>query len=157
VDFPHIQGPVSHTHPLFPTPTSRDRLIWRMVQKILGNLGTESARNLYHSGSNTVDSKPSPPPDQERNCASETWQGTNTGIKSPGGAGPRIQARKGDKAVKKVPDNKPYRAGFLWAQCTAWFKQTVYDPTASLSAERRGAISLPDPDKAYTAVRSSRV
>ena len=32
--------------------------------------------------------------------------------------------------------------------------QTVYDPTASLSAERRGALSLPDVEKTYTAVSS---
>jgi hypothetical protein len=30
-----------------------------------------------------------------------------------------------------------------------WFKQTVYDPSASLSAERRGSMSLPDPESAY--------
>lgn len=40
----------------------------------------------------------------------------------------------------------------MWAQCTAWFKQTVYDPTASLSAERRGMLSLPDVETAYLGV-----
>ena len=31
----------------------------------------------------------------------------------------------------------------------SWFKQTVYDPSASLSAERRGTMSLPDPESFY--------
>jgi Protein SET DOMAIN GROUP 2 C-terminal len=35
-----------------------------------------------------------------------------------------------------------------------WFKQTVYDPTASLSAERRGTLSLPDVESAYGGSRS---
>ena len=29
------------------------------------------------------------------------------------------------------------------------FKQTIYDPSASLSADRRGTMSLPDPESAY--------
>ncbi len=33
------------------------------------------------------------------------------------------QAGKGAKSGKKVADNKSYRSAFLWAQCTAWFKQ----------------------------------
>ena len=49
-------------------------------------------------------------------------------------------------------DSKAYRSTFLWGQCTAWFKQTVFDPTASLSADRRGVLSLPDCETAYSAV-----
>lgn len=30
-----------------------------------------------------------------------------------------------------------------------WYKQTVNDPTASLSAERRGSLSLPDIESCY--------
>lgn len=39
---------------------------------------------------------------------------------------------------------KVYRPMYIWGQLSGWFKQTVNDPTASLSAERRGTISLPD-------------
>ena len=45
---------------------------------------------------------------------------------------------------------KKYLPNYPWGQLVAWFKQTVYDPTASLSAERRGTISLPDIDSAYS-------
>ena len=44
---------------------------------------------------------------------------------------------------------KKYQPHFVWGQLVSWFKQTVYDPSASLSAERRGAMSLPDPESAY--------
>ena len=44
---------------------------------------------------------------------------------------------------------KKYGSGFVWGQLNAWFKQTVYDPAASLSAERRGTLSLPDPESCY--------
>lgn len=37
----------------------------------------------------------------------------------------------------------------MWAQLSSWYKQTVYDPTASLSAERRGTLSLPDVESCY--------
>jgi hypothetical protein len=37
----------------------------------------------------------------------------------------------------------------VWAQLSSWYKQTVYDPTASLSAERRGTLSLPDIESCY--------
>mmetsp|Transcript_26094 Transcript_26094/g.85738 ORF Transcript_26094/g.85738 Transcript_26094/m.85738 type:complete len:1200 (+) Transcript_26094:70-3669(+) len=49
-----------------------------------------------------------------------------------------------DKALAKR-----YQINFIWGQLSAWFKQTVYDPSASLSAERRGTLSLPDPESAY--------
>jgi len=46
----------------------------------------------------------------------------------------------------KVVFNEPkkYQSGFAWGQLVGWFKQTVSDPSASLSAERRGSLSLPD-------------
>lgn len=44
---------------------------------------------------------------------------------------------------------KTYRPHYLWGQLVSWFKQTVYDPSASLSADRRGTLSLPDPESAY--------
>ena len=45
--------------------------------------------------------------------------------------------------------SKRYGSTFIWGQLSGWFKQTVYDPTASLSAERRGTISLPDIESCY--------
>lgn len=47
--------------------------------------------------------------------------------------------------------SKRYGSTFIWGQLSGWFKQTVYDPTASLSAERRGTISLPDIESCYGA------
>ena len=38
-------------------------------------------------------------------------------------AAPKGQGSGGAKAGKKVAANKASRSGFLWAQCTAWFKQ----------------------------------
>ena len=35
------------------------------------------------------------------------------------------------------------------SHCAGWFKQTVNDPTASLSAERRGTVSLPDIESSF--------
>ena len=45
---------------------------------------------------------------------------------------------------------KKYGAHFAWGQLVSWFKQTIYDPSASLSADRRGTMSLPDPESAYS-------
>ncbi|KAL4859889.1 Histone-lysine N-methyltransferase [Chlorella vulgaris] len=44
---------------------------------------------------------------------------------------------------------KVYRPLYLWGQLSGWFKQTVNDPTASLSAERRGTVSLPDIESSF--------
>ena len=44
---------------------------------------------------------------------------------------------------------KKYQQHFAWGQLVSWFKQTIYDPSASLSADRRGTMSLPDPESAY--------
>jgi hypothetical protein len=45
---------------------------------------------------------------------------------------------------------KKYQQHFCWGQLVSWFKQTIYDPSASLSADRRGTMSLPDPESAYS-------
>jgi hypothetical protein len=42
-----------------------------------------------------------------------------------------------------------YRPLYCWGQLSGWFKQTVNDPTASLSAERRGTLSLPDVESCF--------
>ena len=49
---------------------------------------------------------------------------------------------------------KKYGPWFIWGQLNAWYKQTVYDPTASLSAERRGTISLPDVECTFAGART---
>jgi len=38
---------------------------------------------------------------------------------------------------------KKYKGEFAFGQCMFWMKQTIADPTASLSADRRGTICLP--------------
>ncbi|KXZ45516.1 hypothetical protein GPECTOR_53g102 [Gonium pectorale] len=57
------------------------------------------------------------------------------------------------KAAVKLSDPsvlcKRYGPWFMWGQLSGWYKQTVYDPTASLSAERRGTLSLPDVESFY--------
>jgi hypothetical protein len=46
---------------------------------------------------------------------------------------------------------KKYGPTYAWGQLVTWFKQTIYAPDASLSADRRGTLSLPDPESAYSA------
>jgi hypothetical protein len=53
------------------------------------------------------------------------------------------------QALSALQEAKKYRPAFVWGQLTGWFKQTVLDPTASLSADRRGTVSLPDVDSCY--------
>lgn len=65
-------------------------------------------------------------------------------VSRPYQSAPRSQGRSASSALVKK-----YGALFIWGQLSGWFKQTVYDPTASLSAERRGTLSLPDPDSCY--------
>ena len=40
--------------------------------------------------------------------------------------------------------SKEYDQQYVWGQLVGWFKQTVANPNASLSAERRGTLSIPD-------------
>ena len=62
-------------------------------------------------------------------------------------ASPKLAKRyRGD--VENVM-RKKYQQHFAWGQLVSWFKQTIYDPSASLSADRRGTMSLPDPESAY--------
>jgi len=49
---------------------------------------------------------------------------------------------------KVYTTGKKYSMQFLWGQLIFWFKQTIYDPNASLSADRRGTLSLPDVESA---------
>ncbi len=60
-----------------------------------------------------------------------------------------IKPAKVSKLVDPSLLSKRYGPWFMWGQLSGWYKQTVYDPTASLSAERRGTLSLPDIDSCY--------
>jgi len=39
---------------------------------------------------------------------------------------------------------KEYQAHHIWGQLVGWYKQTVDKPNSSLSADRRGSLSMPD-------------
>mmetsp|Transcript_5904 Transcript_5904/g.9583 ORF Transcript_5904/g.9583 Transcript_5904/m.9583 type:complete len:263 (+) Transcript_5904:4878-5666(+) len=39
---------------------------------------------------------------------------------------------------------KEYDSQYIWGQLVCWYKQTVGKPNASLSADRRGTLSVPD-------------
>lgn len=39
---------------------------------------------------------------------------------------------------------KEYESHYIWGHLVGWFKQTVDKPNASLSADRRGTLSMPD-------------
>eukprot|EP00803_Ostreobium_quekettii_P003488 evm.model.scf_39.17 EVM.evm.TU.scf_39.17 scf_39:159856-164351(-) len=54
---------------------------------------------------------------------------------------------------QEIEVSKKYPMNFIWAQLSFWFKQTVTDPTASLSADRRGSICLPDIESCYNSGR----
>jgi len=62
----------------------------------------------------------------------------------------KAAAAKAAKASKSSALRKIYRPTYIWGQMSGWFKQTVNDPSASLSAERRGTLSLPDIESCFT-------
>ena len=62
---------------------------------------------------------------------------------------PRVKLAQAFKGDLENVMKKKYQPHFTWGQMVAWFKQTIYDPSASLSADRRGTMSLPDPESAY--------
>lgn len=51
--------------------------------------------------------------------------------------------------LTKADLSKKYNPWFIWGQLNTWFKQDIYDPSATLSAARRGTISLPDIESCY--------
>ena len=51
-----------------------------------------------------------------------------------------------DQEMAVYKGYKEYDASFIWGQLVGWFKQTVDKPNASLSAERRGVLCVPDLD-----------
>eukprot|EP00210_Caulerpa_lentillifera_P005634 g5387.t1 len=50
----------------------------------------------------------------------------------------------------KIIMTKNYPPEFLWGQLIGWFKQSVYNPASSLSADRRGSVSLPSIENCYS-------
>jgi hypothetical protein len=60
-----------------------------------------------------------------------------------------------DATAARMGLAKKYGPWYIWGQLHGWFKQTVYDPTASLSADRRGTVSLPDIESCYAPLPSS--
>jgi len=49
-----------------------------------------------------------------------------------------------DQESQAYHGEKEYDQGYIWGQLVGWFKQTVDKPNASLSADRRGTLSMPD-------------
>ena len=49
-----------------------------------------------------------------------------------------------DQNTAVYAGTKEYDASFIWGQLVGWHKQTVDKPNASLSADRRGTLSLPE-------------
>jgi len=62
-----------------------------------------------------------------------------------------------DPLKEIASEAKVYRSGFTWGQLSGWFKQTVNDPSSSLSAERRGTLSLPDIESCTTGDNKSYI
>ena len=87
------------------------------------------------------------------------YDGASSGEEPEGPGLRRTTARTADKRQASAPPQqlplaadaprKKYSQHFIWGQLSGWFKQTVYDPAATLSAERRGTLSLPDIESAY--------
>ncbi|GAB4817034.1 hypothetical protein N2152v2_004080 [Parachlorella kessleri] len=81
------------------------------------------------------------------------------GASAPGSARPGAGAANGPSSRQNMSSGggsssssslcKSYRPLYVWGQLSGWFKQTVNDPTASLSAERRGTLSLPDVESCF--------
>ncbi|KAK9830947.1 hypothetical protein WJX81_000882 [Elliptochloris bilobata] len=84
----------------------------------------------------------------DRTAAAAAEAGPARNAKASARAGAKSGAKAGGGAAKAGLAKK-YGPGFIWGQLNGWYKQTVYDPTASLSAERRGTVSLPDIDSCY--------
>lgn len=49
-----------------------------------------------------------------------------------------------DQGMSVYKNSKEYDRSYIWGQLVGWFKQTVDKPNASLSADRRGTLSIPD-------------
>lgn len=59
-------------------------------------------------------------------------------------AGENAQMDKFNQGTQIYSGQKEYDSQYIWGQLVGWFKQTVDKPNASLSADRRGTLSIPD-------------
>lgn len=69
-----------------------------------------------------------------------------------------LEASGADASASKVERrdlSKRYSHWFVWGQLSGWFKQSVNDPAQSLSAERKGTLSLPDIESCYRGRQSN--
>jgi Protein SET DOMAIN GROUP 2 C-terminal len=55
-------------------------------------------------------------------------------------------AGAGHSAAEPSDAARRYRAGALWAQLALWYKHSSSDVLIGLGVDRRGCMSLPDPD-----------
>ena len=62
----------------------------------------------------------------------------------------QLDPQQQEKVIYK--GNKEYDPSYIWGQLVGWYKQTVDKPNASLSAERRGTLSMPDLESFITTV-----
>eukprot|EP00873_Tetraselmis_striata_P018722 jgi/Tetstr1/438986/TSEL_027478.t1 len=78
----------------------------------------------------------------------ETFKSAPVSFEGDDRVPPNLQrAEQGSDAEKFL--SRRYGGQYCWGQLVSWYKQTIYNPEASLSAERRGTMSLPDPESAY--------
>jgi hypothetical protein len=106
----------------------------------LSPLGGIPARSLIEGGRAPIAPAAAP-------VAAAAAAGDSDAAAEHAAAGANAPARAA--VLSPLQEVKKYRSTFIWGQLTGWFKQTVLDPTASLSADRRGTISLPDVDSCY--------
>lgn len=75
--------------------------------------------------------------------------GGKEGDSSGSGAKPVVRRKAPRKSRPSNVEAKKYSSEFIWGQLVTWYKQTIYNPAASLSADRRGTLSLPAVDCCY--------
>ena len=75
-----------------------------------------------------------------KKCKSGTVYIRNCDVRHPEGA----NMNKENQGQVKYKGRKEYDSQYIWGQLVGWFKQTVDKPNASLSADRRGTLSIPD-------------
>lgn len=56
---------------------------------------------------------------------------------------PKFDGAELNYSSKRKTEQRTYSSQFVWGQLIGWFKQTVANPQASLSQDRRGTLSYP--------------
>lgn len=54
-----------------------------------------------------------------------------------------FSSKKEEIRKKDFHETRKYSSQFVWGQLVAWYKQTIAQPQASLSQDRRGTLSFP--------------